>query len=134
VRIVLDTNVLVSGMLNPSGAPGRLLDLILVGHHQVLYDDRILAEYEEVLSRPQLAIAADQIQAVLDYMRLSGERVTAIPQPERRLPDADDLPFLEVATSGSAEALVTGNAKHFPAGKRGGVKVMSPDAFLKFAA
>ncbi len=56
MRIVVDTNVLVSGLLNPYGSPGRILDLVLSGRIQVLYDDRILEEYQDVLARPQLAI------------------------------------------------------------------------------
>ncbi len=130
MRIVSDTNVLVSGLLNPDGAPGRVVDLILGGHHRVLYDDRILAEYLDVLARPRLKISDDLAKAVVGYLHLSGERVIAMPLPEDALPDPDDLPFLEVAISGEADALVTGNARHFPAQKRRGVKVESPAAFL----
>lgn len=54
MRIVLDTNVLVSGLLNPHGSPGRLLDHFLAGDITLLVDDRILAEYGEVLRRPHL--------------------------------------------------------------------------------
>lgn len=134
MRIVLDTNVLVSGLLNPRGAPGRLLDLILAGHHRVLYDDRIMEEYEEVLSRRELEIEADQIKTILGCLRLLGESLTAVPLMDSPLPDQDDLPFLEVAGSGLADVLVTGNIKHFPPANRSGVRVMSPTDFLKLAA
>jgi len=130
MRVVLDTNALVSGLLNPDGAPGRVVDLILGGHHRVLYDDRILAEYMDVLARPSLKISDDLAKAVVGYFRLSGDRVTAVPLLEDALPDQDDLPFLEVAISGEADALVTGNARHFPAQIKRGVKIESPAAFL----
>lgn len=52
-RIVLDTNVLVSGMINPNGPPGRIVDLIREGLVELVVDDRILAEYSQVLSRPK---------------------------------------------------------------------------------
>jgi len=130
MRIVLDTNVLVSGLLNPDGAPGRVVDLILGGLHHVLYDDRIIAEYLDVLARPQLKISHDLAKAVIGYIRLSGERVTAIPLPEDALPDPEDVAFLEVAISGEADILVTGNARHFPPQKRRGVKIESPAVFL----
>ncbi|HVN55799.1 MAG TPA: putative toxin-antitoxin system toxin component, PIN family [Anaerolineaceae bacterium] len=126
----MDTNALVSGLLNPDGAPGRVVDLILGGHHRVLYDDRILAEYMDVLARPSLKISDDLAKAVVGYFRLSGDRVTAVPLLEDALPDQDDLPFLEVAISGEADALVTGNARHFPAQIKRGVKIESPAAFL----
>ena len=131
MRIVLDTNVLVSGLHNPNGTPGRIIDLILSGRVQVLYDDRILGEYPDVLSRPKLAIDPSIAQAVVGYFRLAGVRVTALPLPENALPDSDDVPFAEIAISGEAEALVTGNAKHFSGLKDRGVTVLSPAQFLE---
>ena len=82
MRIVLDTNVLVSGLHNPDGKPGRIIDLILGGRVQVLYDDRILGEYLDVLARPQLAIEPSIAQAIVGYIRLAGEHVIALPLPE----------------------------------------------------
>jgi putative PIN family toxin of toxin-antitoxin system len=137
MRIVLDTNVLVSGLLNPDGAPGRLLDLILVGELQVLYDDRILAEYSDVLERPQFSFPPDLTRLIVGYFRLFGESVTALPLPFESLPDPDDNPFSGVAISGNADMLVTGNQRHFAdrrhfAGLEAhGVNVLSPDALLE---
>ena len=74
MRIVLDTNVLVSGLHNPHGAPGRIVDLVLGARIHVLYDDRILAEYRDVHARPRLAIEPSLAQAVLGCMRLSGNK------------------------------------------------------------
>ena len=131
MRIVLDTNVLVSGLHNPDGTPGRIIDLILGGRVQLLYDDRILGEYLDVLARPQLTIDPSQAQAVVGYLRLAGERVTALPLPKNTLSDPDDVPFAEIAISGEAEALVTGNTKHFSGLKGRGVTVLSPAQFLE---
>jgi len=129
MRVVLDTNVLVSGLLNPHGSPGRIMDLLLAGGIQVLYDDRILAEYLDVLARPQLEIDSSLAQAVVSYIRLSGERITAPPLIGETLPDPDDLPFAEIAVAGKADTLVTGNTKHFS--KLKGATVLSPTQFLK---
>lgn len=131
MRIVLDTNVLVSGLLNPDGAPGRLLDLILLGELQVLYDDRILAEYSDALERPQLGFPQELTRAIIGYFRLFGESVTALPLPFETLPDSGDNPFAEVAISGEADMLVTGNQRHFAGLEAHGVNVLSPDAFLE---
>lgn len=125
MRIVLDTNVLVSGLLNPNGTPGRIIDLILGRHLVLLYDDRIIGEYADVLARPELDIQPDQAAAILNYLRLSGEQVTAYPLKADLLPDVDDLPFAEVGISGKADALVTGNIKHFKA-ILGNVTILSP--------
>ena len=51
MKIVLDTNVLVSGLINPKGVPAKILNLMLNEKIIVLYDNRILREYETVLSR-----------------------------------------------------------------------------------
>jgi putative PIN family toxin of toxin-antitoxin system len=130
MRIVLDTNVLVSGLHNPGGKPGRIVDLILAGRLQLLYDDRILGEYLDVLARPQLDLDPSLAQAVIGNIRLAGERITALPLLEDTLPDPDDVPFAEIAISGKAEALVTGNTKHFSGLSERGVTVCSPAEFL----
>jgi putative PIN family toxin of toxin-antitoxin system len=129
--IVLDTNVLVSGLHNPFGAPGRIVDLFLAGSLHVLYDDRILNEYLDVLSRPQLGIDPVLAQSVVHYLRLSGKRVSALPLPAATLPDPDDLMFAEVAATGVADALVTGNNRHFTGLEQYGINVLSPAAFLE---
>lgn len=131
MRIVLDTNVLVSGIYNPDGAPGRIVDLIIGGKIRLLYDDRVLAEYQDVLARPEMGIDQTLSQAIVGYIRLAGERITAMPLPADTLPDRDDLPFAEVAASGAAEALVTGNAKHFRRLKEKNMTILSPAEFLE---
>ena len=131
MRIVLDTNVLVSGLHNPDGTPGRIIDLVFDNKIKVLYDDRILSEYLDVLPRPALAIQPEQARAVVDYIRLSGERIAAMPLPKNIFPDIDDMAFAEVAITGQADALVTGNAKHFSNLKARGLTVLSPAGFLE---
>lgn len=131
MRIVIDTNVLVRGLHNPHGAPGRIVDLILGARVQALYDDRILAEYLDVLARPQLSIPPSLAQAVVGNIRLSGESVMALPLDKDALPDPDDLPFAEVAITGKADMLVTGNMKHFSGLKDQGVTVFSPTQCLE---
>lgn len=129
MRIVLDTNVLVSGLMNPNGAPGRIVDLILGGQVKILYDDRILGEYLDVLERPQLKINPVHAEAVVNYLRLAGERVTALPIPGLLLTDEDDLPFVEIAVAGKVD-LVTGNTRHFSRVVALNIKVLSPAQFL----
>lgn len=131
MRIVLDTNVLVSGLHNPDGVPGRIVDLVMGGRIRLLYDDRILGEYLDVLARPELEIDPSLAQTVVGYIRLAGVRITALPLPANTLPDPDDLPFAEVAASGTADALVTGNAKRFARWKEQGNNVLSPVQFLE---
>jgi putative PIN family toxin of toxin-antitoxin system len=130
MRIVLDTNVLVSGLLSPLGPPGRILDLIISGALTLLHDDRLLAEYRTVLRRPRFGFAPADVEALLAFLRAEGEPVPS-PPLDVVLPDLDDLPFLEVAVAGCAEALVTGNQVHFPPDQvPAGLRVVSPAEFL----
>ncbi len=127
--VVLDTNVLVAGLLSPFGPPGRILDLILSGDLGLAYDDRILAEYRDVLPRGKFAFEPAAVNELLAYIEAEGRFTTA--QPVRtKLPDADDLPFLEVARTSMADALVTGNLRHYPAPARCGVTVLTPAEFM----
>lgn len=131
MRVVIDTNVIVSGLLNPHGAPGRIPDLLIGERFDFLADDRILSEYREVLLRPRFGFDAADVNALVSHLQTISVMVTADPI-DLRLPDPGDLPFLEVAISGEAQCLVTGNLKHFPKSKRAlrGVKVLSPSYFL----
>ncbi len=132
MRIVLDTNVIVSGLMSPAGPPGRILDLLLTGHIVALYDDWILAEYHEVVTRPKLRIAQMEAGIVLDLIQREGIFVAA-PPLGFLTPDLDDAAFIEVAVAGGAAALVTGNERHFaPARAYVSVPILSPAEFIEF--
>jgi putative PIN family toxin of toxin-antitoxin system len=128
-RIVLDTNVLVSALLTEAGPSARVLDLCVAGELSLIVDARILREYGDVLRRRQFAFDPDRIAEVLLIADRS-ERLTAHPLPIS-LPDPDDQPFLEVAVAGGADAIVTGNERHFRPAKGLDLLITSPAGFLK---
>ena len=125
MRIVLDTNVLVSALLSPFGPPARILGLVMAGAIDCCVDARILAEYDDVLHRPRLLIAAAKAVDVLEELRRSGLPVASVPLP-RPLPDLDDEQFVEVGLAGGARCLVTGNGAHYPDERCLGLPVLSP--------
>lgn len=127
--IVLDTNVFVSGLLRPHSNPATVLRLVATGALRVAYDERILAEYREVLARPKFPFSSDKILAFLNQIEADGVPVVALPL-KASLPDPDDAPFLEVALATRADVLITGNTRHYPARARQGVSVLDPAAFL----
>ena len=129
MTIVLDTNVLVSGLLSPYGAPADVLRLVVGGAVTLCVDARILVEYEQVLGRPRFGFAPAAVDALIAFIATEGEHVVASPWREP-LPDPDDAPFLEVALAGGAACLVTGNVAHFPVAARGAVVVRTPGAFV----
>lgn len=130
MKIVLDTNVLVAGLLSPFGPCGDIVRMVSSGKLTLCIDARVLSEYREVLERPKFSFDHDKIAAILDYIEHQGWVVASTPL-SLPLPDPDDEPFLEIAVSGSADYLVTGNAAHFPPELCQGVHVVSPADFLK---
>ena len=131
MRIVLDTNVLVSGLLTPFGPSGEIVRMISAGILILQYDSRILLEYQEVLYRPKFQFNKEHIDTLLAFIKQNGQIVPASPLKER-LPDPDDEPFLEIAIAGRAECLITGNKSHYSRQSRQGMRILSPSEFLDF--
>ena len=129
MKVVLDTNVIVSAAMTTHGTCGQIVDLLIKGVLEVCADDRILDEYDTVLRRPEFRIISDEADIALELIRSIAELVAAAPLAAA-LPDPKDLPFLEVATASNA-ILVTGNLRHFPKKARKGVTVASPREFLE---
>jgi putative PIN family toxin of toxin-antitoxin system len=127
--IVLDTNVLVSGLLTPFGAAARVVDTVLSGTVRLALDGRILQEYAEVLSRPRFGFRRADVDRLLDFLRGAGVSVVA-PPLALSLPDPEDAMFVEVAVASGAEAIVTGNTRNFPRSAALGIPVPSPAEFL----
>lgn len=131
MKIVLDTNVLVSGLLSPYGAPADIVGMVSSGILRLCYDARVMVEYQDVLARPKFQFDQKKVKDLLVFAQQSGEVVATSPL-NARLPDVHDEIFLEVALAGRAIFLITGNIKHFPASSRHGVKVVTPQEFLDF--
>jgi putative PIN family toxin of toxin-antitoxin system len=129
MRVVLDTNVIVSGFLNPAGPPGTLVRLAAEGALSLCHDARILTEYREVLLRAKFGFPVVMVESFLEQIEAGGFLASAAPLP-RSLPDPDDEPFLEIAVAVRAP-LVTGNIRHFPSGARAGAELLSPAAFVE---
>ena len=113
MRVVLDTNVLISGMINTDGTPAQIVNLLMNGRITILYDSRILKEYEEVLNRKKFGFNKNVLTPILDHIRNEGEYVTAEPT-DAKFVDDDDKMFYEVARTAKAKCVVTGNKDHFP--------------------
>lgn len=131
MRLVLDTNVLVSGLLSAGNAPGRIVDLLRAGKIQLQVDERIVAEYGGVVSRPKFRkkVSPFETDLVMDFIKADSEWHVCTTLVEG-LPDPSDACFLEVAREAGVP-LITGNQRHYPQVLRGGVEVLSPREFLE---
>jgi putative PIN family toxin of toxin-antitoxin system len=121
---VFDTNVIVAAHLSPFGPPGRLLAEIYVRRLRLSYDARIAAEYREVLLRPKFSLPPESVKS---FLRVLEDQDPVIAPPlNLKLPDPDDLMFLEVAAITDERVLVTGNLRHFPAKSWHSIRVLTP--------
>ena len=112
---VIDTNVVVSGMItNNSASPtAKVLDCLSEKHITPLYCDEILQEYGNVLGREKFHLPKEKIEKFLKMMKSDGVASNRVPSDEV-FPDPKDVVFYEVALSKEDSFLVTGNIKHFP--------------------
>lgn len=113
LRLVIDTNIVISAALKPDGLQRTVLLLAITKPARLYITEAILAEYREVLSRPELNIRKGLRQQLLQLIRSRAQTVTL----SRRLQvtrDPDDNKFLECADAARADYLVTGNQRHFP--------------------
>ena len=129
-RAVFDTNVVVSGFLSPAGPPGRIVEWLRNGSVRAVLDDRIMAEYAEVLARPVFRLPVAEVELVLATIRTRSFWIEAAAvHLVRDLPDPDDAPFLECALAAGVP-LVTGNLRHFPKSVAKDVVVITPAQFV----
>jgi putative PIN family toxin of toxin-antitoxin system len=125
MRVVLDTNVLVSGLLSATGPPAWIVEAVLAGELELALDMAIREEYEDVLRRPEFRFDQGQVDDLLGAIDRFALLVSAAPPCPEPLPDPDDEPFLAVAAA-TGSILVTGNLRHFPPRCRRGVPVHTP--------
>ena len=113
MKVVIDTNVIVSALINPKGYPAKTFNLFLNEKLQLYYDNRIIEEYVSVLNRERFGFDKQSINALMDYIKNTGVFTIANPI-SIEFEDEEDKKFLEVALSAKADYLITGNIKHFP--------------------
>ena len=130
MKAVIDTNVLVSGLLSPAGPPGEIVDLIFSRQLEPVYDDRIIHEYAIVLQRDKFSFSADDVEELLYAIQAIGVSISPR-HTSLVLPDDHDRPFVECALASSDHFLITGNSKHFPASVIKGVQLCTPREFLE---
>jgi uncharacterized protein len=132
LRLVVDTNIVVSAALKPDGLQRTVLLLSLTKPARLYVTGEILAEYREILARPRMDIRKGLQQQLLQLIRSHSHAVT----PKRRLQvaaDPDDDKFLECADAARADYLVTGNPRHFPKFWKK-TKVITPHDFVSIVA
>jgi uncharacterized protein len=121
---VVDTNVVVSGLLSANGPCARILEAVMEGRVKLVCDARILAEYRDVLCRPRLKLKPSQVVHFLEA--LAGQMRVVPKRSKVGGPDPDDLIFVEAALAVPDRTIVTGNLADFPDATLQGCRLLSP--------
>jgi putative PIN family toxin of toxin-antitoxin system len=129
IRAVIDTNVLVSGLLSPSGNEALILLAVQHGLVRPCLSEEIIAEYAAVLARPKFAFPPDEITALIAMFRRNGELFRPESSPTVS-PDPEDTKFLDCANAAQADFIVTGNRRDFPGAPYGPTQVATARELL----
>lgn len=114
-RVVIDTNIIVSALLSPTGKASIFMADVFDEKYEVIITESIFREYEDVLKRPKFQIDDDIISFVLNWFLENSifVEVDESDYPKDEMPDAKDAPFY-VAARCTGSMLVTNNIKHYP--------------------
>jgi len=129
IRVVVDTNIIVSALLQPLGPPAQVFFLAINGSIQLCISGNVYAEYEEVIRRPRFRRDERVVTTTLHTIREKALWVRPAGSV-RACADLDDDIFLECAQAARAAYLVTGNIRHFPASWLD-TKVVTARSFLE---
>jgi len=129
IRAVIDTNVLVSALISPSGNEAMLLLAVKHGLVRPCFSSAVLNEYSEVLARPKFAFSPGEITALIDLLQRQGDLLHPAPLSGIS-PDPDDDKFIACALTAQMDFIVTGNKKDFPKDQLGAIRVVSAGELL----
>ena len=130
LKVVYDTNVVVSAIWKPDSIPASLVTLAMGKQVRLFYSPAIFEEYEEVLRRPKFGFSASTVDTFLLDIQRTAKKV----RPTQRVTQAPHEPdnrFLECAQAATADYLVTGNKKHFPFPAFLRTQIVSPAEFAR---
>lgn len=130
LKVVFDTNIIVSALLVEEGLPALLLDLATNKKIQLCYSQALMIEYEEVLQREKFNLPKEKIRKALAHIRRTSIEVTPTQTITLITKDPADNRILEASQAAKADYIVTGNKKHFPFTKFKKTKIVNPREFI----
>ena len=117
IYAVIDINVLVSSLFSNSSVsnPLQVIGAVINGAITPLYNEEIIKEYRDILSRDKFKFSPELVDNLLSVFIEFGINTVRTDADDEIFPDDDDIVFYEVALTVEDTYLVTGNTKHFPA-------------------
>ena len=129
VRIVLDTNILVSGLLYP-GKPRRLIDLAVLGMIEIVSSTEMIAELRDVLSREKFGLSKEGQASMVDYV-IGLSHMTALKSKFKVINDPDDDKVITLAYDGKAGYIVSGDHHLLDLKEFFGIKIIKASRMLE---
>lgn len=133
-RVVLDTNVFVSGGTISAGAPSQIINHWRNQDFILVISPQLIAEYEEVLNRPKImkytGLSSNETTRYIQEVKDRAYTTSGTLELNILTNDPDDNMVLACAEEGTATHLVTGNRKDFPFTQYKGIKILTPREFL----
>ncbi|HEX3966864.1 MAG TPA: putative toxin-antitoxin system toxin component, PIN family [Edaphobacter sp.] len=133
LRLVIDTNVLISAALKSESLQRTVLLLAITRPARLYVSNPILDEYADVLARPELRIHKGLRHQLIQLIKNHSHAVSPSRLGQSVTSDPDDNIFIECADSARADYLITGNQKHFPAYWKC-TKIVTSREFVNIAA
>ena len=134
LKLVVDTNVVISALLKPESNPALIMSLILRGDCRLCVTEKIFSEYEEVSGRGKFK-KLDQASLREFLSTLRSKALWVVPKVtiDGMTKDPEDNAFLECALESKADFLITGNIHHFPEEKFRRASIVTPAEFVSHA-
>ena len=130
IKVVFDTNVIVSAALNKNGIPALLLDLALNRKILMFHSQALMNEYEDVLKRKKFNFNLIKIKKALDEINRVSSEVIPTYTVNKIIKDPKDNIILEVSQEARADYIITGNTRHFSFPNFKNTKIVTPRKFL----
>lgn len=135
MKVVLDTNVVISGLLAPVGPPGKIVDLWADGKIEVVVSPAVITEYMGVFLRPKFAKVGtvEERQQLLEGFINLDNTILVLPDVEVNAINADpsDNRFLECAKTGETNCLISGDSHLLALGEYEGIPIITPGQFIE---
>lgn len=131
MRVVLDTNVLVSALLIPNSTPSKILKQFRDGKWLLVISGAVLEEYGRVLRRKKFGLPLDQIESILKIIESRSVRVIPSNRFEVILEDPSDNEFLDVAVEGKADCIISGDGHLLSLNTFKDILILTPSAFIR---
>ena len=136
MKVVIDTNVVVSSLMSVHGAPWRVINLLKSQHFELVLSDEILLEYAQTLNYEKVIrfhkLTPNETRQFLSELKSSSKSVVSTERIYAISADPDDNKFIEVAVAGDADFIISRDKHLLDLGEYEGIQIVTPAMFVAY--